>query len=349
MAFHRAIAPRLRHGRLHRRLVTSDPFGKPAQFRVQACLAAGQPIAQGPLRPLADQLGELIGQFQRGGQLVASGADRIEPCLLGRLPLLGPTYPLERQLLGRWWRGNRRRRPRSSVPLFFPAAAEPLGDVPPYTAVRSFGNPARSTADAVPRRSSSPRPAERRSIPGGHRPATGAADPGPSRGTIPAGGSAARSSATSPVPGRSAAPSDPAGAAGERLRIARCASGASSAGPAVAPIPQPVRSAAGGRRFNGWEPSGLDVPCAGFARRHRRRRFGGWRGRRRLGRHRTTRRLRRRLGRFEGLADDGGLALEQPLDRLAQILQQVPTIGDLLRLRRRLRPTPGHRSPSGPG
>jgi hypothetical protein len=65
MAFHGAIAPRLRHGRQHRRLIAADPFSEPSQFRVLAGLAPNQPITQGPLRPLPDQLGELVGQTQR--------------------------------------------------------------------------------------------------------------------------------------------------------------------------------------------------------------------------------------------------------------------------------------------
>src|SRR5512135_437255 len=44
----RRVAPRLRHGGVHGRLVTANALGEPTQFRVQGCLASGQPFAQGP-------------------------------------------------------------------------------------------------------------------------------------------------------------------------------------------------------------------------------------------------------------------------------------------------------------
>jgi len=82
MPLHWAIAPGLRHRRVDGHFVTSDAIGEPAQVRVRGLLTSCQPLAQGPGRPLTDQLGEPIRQVHRGpSQLTALGADRIESCL----------------------------------------------------------------------------------------------------------------------------------------------------------------------------------------------------------------------------------------------------------------------------
>src|SRR5262249_10256462 len=81
---------------------TPDPFGKATQFRVQGCLAAYQPITQSPVRPLPDQIGELVRQIQRGRELLAPDADRMESRRLGGAPVLRPASPLARQVPGPW-------------------------------------------------------------------------------------------------------------------------------------------------------------------------------------------------------------------------------------------------------
>jgi Metallopeptidase family M81 len=127
MSLHGAVAPPLRHRRMHRRLVTTDAFGEPAQVRVRRGLTSRQPLGQGRGRLLTDQVGEPVRQLQRRGQLAAGGADGVEPRLFGRLAFLWSTSPLEGELPCR--RRPRDRRNGRVEPLSLPPGrAEPLRD-----------------------------------------------------------------------------------------------------------------------------------------------------------------------------------------------------------------------------
>ena len=68
--------------------------------------------------------------------------------------------------------------------------------------------------------------------------------------------------------------------------------------------------------------------------RRRRRYLGSWlRGRRGVGlvaSRCVNAAIRIGIGGFEGLRDDRQMALEQTFDGLAHVLQEVPSIGDLL-------------------
>ena len=80
--------------------------------------------------------------------------------------------------------------------------------------------------------------------------------------------------------------------------------------PAVAAIPRAVRSAVEGGRFDG---------------RRRGCRVG-------LGGRRVLGRFPGGVGSLEGRVKDRRMSLEHKLDGLAQVLQQVPAVGDLLGL-----------------
>ena len=112
MPLHGAVAPPLRHRRVHGRLVTTDAFGEPTQVRVRRGLTSRQPLAQGLGRLLTDQVGEPVRQVQRRGQLDAAAADGVEPRLFGRLAFLWSSGPLEGELPCRRRPRDRRSRPR---------------------------------------------------------------------------------------------------------------------------------------------------------------------------------------------------------------------------------------------
>jgi hypothetical protein len=60
--------------------------------------------------------------------------------------------------------------------------------------------------------------------------------------------------------------------------------------------------------------------------------LGGYRGIWPVARRCVRHRCGSGIGGLEGLRDDGQMALEHTFDRLAHVLQQVPSIGDLLGL-----------------
>ena len=192
---HGAVAPPLRHRRLHGRLVTADALGEPTQVRVRGGLASGQPLAQGPGRLLTDQVGEPVRQVQRRGQLDAAAADGVEPRLFGRLAFLRSSDPLEGELPCR--RRSRDRRSGRVEPLpLLAGRAEPLRDERVDAAVRPFEARVRSAAGAtsatfdealgdpgvdplpVPVQ---PRPARPPEVPGGARLAPQVPEHGPPR------------------------------------------------------------------------------------------------------------------------------------------------------------------------
>src|SRR5271157_2067786 len=95
VSFNRTIAPSLCHGREDCRLIATNAFGEPANFRARRCFASCQPSAQSSLGLFADQRRELMCQNQCACQFIAARADGIKSSLRRKLAVFPSANPLE--------------------------------------------------------------------------------------------------------------------------------------------------------------------------------------------------------------------------------------------------------------